>query len=856
MKLPKTYNPADYEANIYALWESSGAFSPTGQGKPYSIVMPPPNANANLHIGHALFVTLEDILIRYHRMKGRDTIWIPGADHAGFETWTVFEKHLESIGDSRFNHTRDELYRMTWDFVAQNRAKMEMQIRALGASCDWNNNFFTLDREVVDVIFTTFKKLWDDGLIYRGERIVNFCTYHQTSFADIEIVYREEKGKLWYIDYPLSDGSGSVTVATTRPETMLGDEAVAVNPTDKRYAKLIGQSLNLPLTSRTIPIIADSAVESGFGTGAVKVTPAHDPTDFEIAERHNLPIKSIIGFDGLMIPPTPEEFVSLDVDTARQQVVEQLVDLGLISKIEDYRHQVPHCYKCGRVIQPLVKDQWFVSVKPLVKPAIKAIKDGAVKFTPKQKADELIRYYEELRDWNISRQIPWGIPIPAFQNVDDPSKWVFDTRVDKRQIELDGQVYRRDEDTFDTWFSSGQWPYVVTRGDLKRFYPTSVMETGIDILRAWVSRMIMLGLYISPDVPFREVYFHGLVNDEHNQKMSKSKSNVINPMSVVEQSGADAMRLGVIANRSAALSQAFSPATVVAGRNFCNKLWNIARFISEQPKGDRAVSETLDIADLSLADHWILRQLDQARTAIDQLLGEFRFAEAYETLYHVIWNDLADWWVEASKAESSAGDVATVGQFVLRYCLKLAHPFAPFVTETIWQSISGRLSVEAADQSSSAKPAAQADAELLIAQPWPTKLKYSAKKADEFDEISDIVREVRKAKIDLGGGSRTLSSDDDFIQSHANLIKSLAKVEVVRSSRSGLRLNLATRVAFLTASDAQIAQLEQKKIKQQAEIAAKIKQLEARLANKSYLANAPAVLIDETRAELELLRRS
>ncbi|MDR2524159.1 MAG: class I tRNA ligase family protein, partial [Candidatus Nomurabacteria bacterium] len=419
MKLSKTYQPDDYEPNVYALWEASGAFAPSGQGEPYAIVMPPPNANGNLHAGHALFVACEDILTRYHRMQGRDTIWIPGADHAGFETWVVFERYLESQGKSRFDFSRDQLYQMTWDFVAQQRGNMELQLRALGASCDWNNLVFTLDQQVIDVVFTTFKKLWDDGLIYRGERIVNYCTQHDTSFADIEVEYRQEKGKLWHIDYPLGSGQGSVTVATTRPETMLGDEAVAVNADDPRYAKLVGQKLILPLVGREIPIVADAAVESEFGTGAVKITPAHDPTDFEIGERHGLLITSVIGHDGRIIEPAPAEFVGLTVDEARRQVVEQLEHLGLISKIEDFEHQVPHCYKCGKVIQPLVKEQWFVSVKPLVEKAIKAVEKGKIKFTPQQKADELIRYYQELRDWNISRQIPWGIPIPAFKRVGD-----------------------------------------------------------------------------------------------------------------------------------------------------------------------------------------------------------------------------------------------------------------------------------------------------------------------------------------------------------------------------------------------------------------------------------------------------
>ncbi|GHU08050.1 valine--tRNA ligase [Alphaproteobacteria bacterium] len=919
MKLNKTYQPGEYEPNVYALWEASGTFSPTGQGEPYSIVMPPPNANGNLHIGHALFVACEDVLTRYYRMRGRDTVWIPGADHAGFETWVVFEKYLESQGKSRFDYTRDQLYQMTWDFVAENRGNMEMQLRALGASCDWSKQVFTLDDRVTDVVFTTFKKLWDDGLIYRGERIVNYCTYHDTSFADIEVEHCEEKGKLWYIKYPLvnpdviasaakqssldrhvagaprDDESEYIIVATTRPETMLGDEAVAVNPNDKRYAKLVGQKLTLPLVGKEIPIIADEAVEYEFGTGAVKVTPAHDPTDFDIGQRHNLPITSVIGHDGLIIEPAPSEFVGLSVEQAREQVVEQLTHLGLISKIEDYNHQVPHCYKCGRVIQPLVKDQWFVSVKPLAERAVRAIKDGKIKFTPAQKGEELIRYFSELRDWNISRQIPWGIPIPAFRKVgghpglvpgsnqsdnssigfrdkpemtdDDFPEWIFDTRVDQEEIIVDGVAYKRDNDTFDTWFSSGQWPYIVTRGDLTRFYPNSVMETGVDILRPWVARMIMLGLYVADEVPFSEVYLHGLVNDEHNQKMSKSKGNVINPMDIIDEYGSDAMRMGILANRSAAMPQAFSPATVIAGRNFCNKLWNIARYIESSchsgldpessaistaspPKLSETASRTgsalwrlagvrLGAADVSessggfarsLADNWVFRQLDTARKQIEKYLAEYRFAEAYEVLYHVIWDDVADWYVESSKLGDGQGL-----QFVLEYILKLAHPFAPFVTEAIWQSVHND------DKSTT----------LLILQQWPEEIKSKKPDFATFESIKEIVRQIRNIKAEIGQTKGVLTvAGDSLAADNAELIKHLARLEkiVIDSDEQGIKL--ANTDAKLVATDEQITEYYDKLDSKIATIKTEILKLESRLKNKSYVANAPEELVRESKLAL------
>ena len=995
MKLNKTYQPADYEPSIYALWEASGAFAPSGVGESYSIVMPPPNANANLHVGHSLEI-IKDIMIRYQRMRGRDAIYIPGADHAGFETWVVFERNLEKQGKSRFDYSRDMLYQMTWDFVDQNRKNMEMQIRALGVSCDWNHNFFTLDRGAIDVVYTTFKKMWDDGLIYRGERIVNYCTKHDTSFADIEVDYREGKGKLWYIKYPIvaipachsgldpesrqnsmdspikSANDGGVvsddeyiTVATTRPETMLGDEAVAVNPGDKRYKKLIGQKVVLPMVGKEIPIIADEAVEYEFGTGAVKVTPAHDPIDFDIAQRHNLPITSVIGYDGLMISPVPAEFVGLTAEQAREQVVEQLEHQGLISKIEDYKHQVPYCYKCGTVIQPLVKDQWFVKVKPLAEKAKKAIKDGKIKFTPKSKGEELIRYYDELKDWNISRQIPWGIPIPAFRRENESrvksqesrenteaqnrasclmphasdSEWIFNTQVSEKEIEIDGVKYVRDEDTFDTWFSSGQWPYIVTRGDLTRFYPTTLMEHGVDILRPWNARMIMLGLYITGKVPYENVYLHGMVTDERGQKMSKSKGNVVNPMDFVEKYGSDALRMGIIANRSAGQPQAFSTATVVAGRNFCNKLWNIARFVSsnQNHSAEHAVEFRDEVSSsrisesptrrpafensnqeatsgnskriqrngfdssASIADHWVLRQLDQAREQIEKLLGEYRFSEAFETLYHVVWDDVADWYVESAKLTTDNRLLTTVLELVL----KLAHPFAPFVTETIWQSLYNddkdtiphhflqHYEKHNKQQCKKCKTVIKSGVGL-ISQQWPEKLRFDKKKAAEFERVKGLVSEIRARNVDLGGGKRKLYYvNSQLVAKNTDLIKFLGRLESVDMGRgSGLRLRVSTVChpelvsgsnnkivavgdsssdwipeqvrndkntarddsaqtgIWLSANAKEIADYQAKLETNLAETKKEVKKLEARLANKSYVKNAPAELVAETQNEL------
>ena len=834
MKLPKTYEPSQYEPAIYALWETSGAFAPTGKGEPYSIVMPPPNANGNLHVGHGYMIPLQDILIRYHRMRGRDTIWIPGADHAGFETWVVFERSLEKQGKTRFDFSREELYKMTWDFVEKQRGNMELQLRALGASCDWSSLVFTLDKKVIDTVFQTFKQLWDDGLVYRGERIVNYCTFHHTSFADIEIIFKDDSSHLWHISYPLSSGEGDITIATTRPETMLGDVAIAVNPEDDRYRDLIGKTVKLPLSDREIPIIADEAVDINFGTGAVKITPAHDPLDFEIGQRHELNSISIIGQDGLITDNAPEKYRGLTVADAREDVVKDLEAAGRLIKTEKYNHQVPHCYKCDTVIQPLLMKQWFISTRVLAQKAKMAIQDGQIKFTPAQKATETINYLSELRDWNISRQIPWGIPIPAFHNIDDPDDWVYDDRVEETEITIDGKTYIRDNDTFDTWFSSGQWPFITTDyllgGDLARFYPNSVMETGADILRPWVSRMIMLGLYRTGKVPFSDVFLHGLILDEHGQKMSKSKGNVINPMEVIEEFGSDALRIGIIMNRSAGQSQAFSPATVVAGRNFCNKLWNIARFIEGQ--GDDVTRERIDNCQPeTIAENWIFAKLDEARQQIENHLANYRFAEAADTIYHTIWDDLADWFIESSKQNARPEFLRKT----LNIALRLAHPFAPFVTETIWTTL-------------------RDDQTTLIAQDWPTVLDYNKNSAEQFKSVITLVAEIRHIVSDLPSGKyKALYQNDSFIAENAELVKQLANLNEFSHAEQpqGLKIPSTSHEAWLDISDDMIyehqARLESKLV----DIRKQIANLETRLGNESYVANAPEKLVQESRAELE-----
>ena len=831
MQLAKQYIPNDYEPNIYALWETSGALEPTGVGKPYSIIMPPPNANGNLHIGHALDMNLKDVLIRYHRMKGDDAVFIPGADHAGFETWVVYERELTKQGKSRFDFSRDQLYSQVWNFVQEKRGNMELQLRALGVSASWKHLTFTLDDKVINTVYDTFKKMWDDNLVYRGERIVNYCTKHQTSFADIEVEHKNEKGKLWKIAYPTLDKIGEIIVATTRPETMLGDVAVAVHPDDERYKKLIGTRILLPIVDKEIPIIADEYVDMSYGTGAVKITPAHDPNDFEIAKRHDLPLESIISPEGKMIN-VPAQFLGLTPVEARARVLEALEALELRRGETEIEHAVGHCYRCGSVIEPMIKEQWFIKTQSLAQPAIDALKKEEITFYPASKRKELIAYLEQLKDWNISRQIPWGIPIPAFVNENDPKDWIFDTRTNEQSIVVNGTTYIREEDTFDTWFSSGQWPYIVTDyltdGDLANYFPTDMMETGMDIMRAWVSRMIMLSLYRTGKLPFKEVYLHGMVNDEHNQKMSKSKGNVINPMELVAEFGSDATRMGVISGRAPAQSQAFNKGSVIAARNFCNKLWNIARFVEAQI-GDN--HQIVDLEPQTPADHWIIRQLNDAANNIALRLEQYRFSETSETVYHTIWDDVADWYIESSKTAINRPLLS----WVLATSLKIAHPFAPFVTETIWQTLN------------------YTDG-ILMREAWPTPEKFDPIAAEQFEQLKLLVAEGRWVIAELPGNKkyRLLYGNDSLIADNQDTIKHLMRLEAIEHTDQprGLRLAAANREAWLDIDSETLYQHQENLEMRLAEARQKLARLKKRLENPTYVEKAPAHLVEETREQL------
>ena len=851
MTFAKSYEPSEYESEIYGAWEASGAFNPKLATKPtdhdadgvddreqnqntFSIVMPPPNANGDLHIGHGLTIALEDSLTRYYRLRGDSTWYIPGADHAGFETWVVYEKNLEKQGHTRFEFDRDELYARVWDFVAEQRGNMELQLRALGASCAWDDLTFTLDENVVDRVYTTFEKMWQDGMIYRGEKLVNFCPKHQTAFADIEVEHQDETGTLWDIAYD------DIIVSTTRPETLFGDTAVAVNPDDPRYKDRIGTTVHLPLTDREIPIIADEHADPEYGTGAVKITPAHDFDDFGVGERHNLERIRVISEDGTMIN-VPERYQGLTTMECRKKALQDLKDQGLLKGEKKITHSVAHCYKCGTVLEPTLKEQWFIDVERLAKTAIEHLERGEIKFHPESKQKVLINYLKGLKDWNISRQIPWGIAIPMFRKVDDTATdepdWIFDRRTHLKEIEKAGVKYQRDEDTFDTWFSSAHWPIVCTdwtENNFNPYYPLNVMETGADILFAWVARMIMMGLYVTGEVPFKEVYLHGLVLDAHGKKMSKSKGNVINPMELVARFGSDAFRLGILRGRSAGMNQAFSENSVIAGRNLCNKLWNISRLIQSivDETGEASESPTT----FNMGEDWICREINSCLDQVEQAMTNYRFAEAVEVLYQTIWDKYADWFLESQKIYKNTELLKTT----LETLLIAFHPFAPFVTETIWQNLSWTDG-------------------MIITAKWPAKLEYDPISAEQFENIRIIVSEVRTTLQALPGANNAkkynlLYDNDSLINDNQILIKTLTKVPAINSldgAPRGLRLALANHELYLDVPEKVVKEYKEALTERILAVGRELDALNLRMSNPNYASKAPEHLVKETEDQIK-----
>ncbi len=690
-KFNKPYDPKTTEENIYSIWQESGFFNPDNlpprHQKPFTIVMPPPNANGNLHTGHALFITLEDIMTRFKRMNGFKALWIPGADHAGFETQIVYEKKLEKEGRSRFKMDPQDLYKEIYDFTIENKTNMENQVRRLGASCDWSREKFTLDPGVIKNVQKTFAKMYEDGLTYRGNRMVNWCTKHQTSLSEVETETQEKVDKLYYIKY------GPVTVATVRPETIFGDVAVAVNPNDDRYKHLINTEISVttPIGEMLLKVIGDESVETDFGTGALKITPAHDKNDFEMALRHNLPSVEIINQYGKLNEKTGK-YAGLKINIARDEVVKDLELMGLLEKTEEYTHPVPTCYKCGTTIEPRQLPQWYVKMKPLAEMALKAVQEKKVVFYPDNYRKIFNYWMEHTTDWNISRQIVWGIPIPAkicnacehgFPDLEDAI-----TKCPK----CNGDV-RKDTDTFDTWFSSGQWPLIVTghpdSDDFKKHYPTDIMETGYDLIFKWIPRMVIFGLYLAKIVPFHTVYLHGLVNDAKGKKMSKSKGNVINPLDMTALYGTDALRMALVVANPPGSDTSLSEPKIKGYKNFANKIWNITRFVLSNTEGI-FLDESLIT---NTADKNLLTELNTLTKDITSDLNEHRYHLSSEKIYHYAWHRFADEILEESKnvisgenAEDKLSRQHTL-IFILKRIITVLHPFMPFVTEEIWKDI-------------------------------------------------------------------------------------------------------------------------------------------------------------------------
>lgn len=835
MELAKQYNPAEHESELYKLWEESGAFKPdlNSDKDPFTIIMPPPNANGNLHAGHGMYV-VDDILARYYRMKGRPTLWLPGTDHAGIETQVVFERELAKEGKSRFDFSPTEFYDAALEFVLKNESAMLNQMRSMGFSADWSRKTFTLDEPVITTVYETFKRMHDDGLIYRANRIVNWCPNCNSSFADIEIKYREQIDPLYYIKY------GPFVVATVRPEVIFADTGIAVNPKDERYKQFVGQEVDVEHLwgPRKLRVIADRHVDPKFGTGVVKLTPAHDPNDWDMAQRHDLEVIQGIKTDGTLTEAAGR-FAGMKAAAARAEIAREMEAQGQMDHIDmNYTHSVAYHDRCGTLIEPLTTEQWWLSVDELKKPAIEAIQNGDVTFYPERFTKQAVDWLEGLRDWNISRQNWFGIAIPVYYGLTkDSSKDEYIIAFDEQEaIEYYGKGnYEKETDTFDTWFSSGQWPYATLLAhpelDFARFYPTSVMGTMRDILYLWVTRMIMFGLYRQGAVPFRQVYLWGSVNDAHGKKMSKSKGNVINPLDMTSKFGTDALRLALTIGVTPGTGGSLSEEKIQGYRNFCNKLWNVARFIlSQLPEG---FSPTPPAAN-NLTDQWILGKLGQTIQSVSKDIELFRFSEAGSAVYSFVWNDFADWYIESSKGQANLDLLV----HVLESVLKLVHPFAPFVSEAIWQKMAWQK-------------------QNLIISSWPEATTQYDKEVGEFESLKELILSIRSTKTAVGVGKAKAVTTSQQLHEQLDLIKRLSQLETfdVVEQGSGLRVAHPEYDVWLDVDQQTIEAYVSKLKEQQAEKQKYANSIEKRLSNKSYVYNAPAEIVEESRARLAEAKR-
>lgn len=704
MEISKTYSPQDIEKKWYQDWEKKGYFAPRGEGKAFTILIPPPNVTGILHMGHVLNNTLQDVVVRYHRMNGKPTLWLPGVDHAGIATQNVVEKQLAKEGKSRHQIGRDALVEKIWQWKQEKGGIIIDQLKLLGASCDWSRQRFTMDEMLSRAVKEVFVSLYEAGLIYKGKYIINWCPRCVTALANDEVEHSDEEGKLWHIRYPYADGEGYVTVATTRPETMLGDVAVAVNPGDTRYKALIGKELILPLTGRRIPVIADDYVDKEFGTGCVKVTPAHDPNDFEIGRRHDLEQLLVMDEHGIMNEAAGNDFCGMERYACREKVLQMLSEQGLLDKIDKHEHAVGHCYRCDTVIEPYLSDQWFVRMEPLARRAIEVVETGEVRFQPERWTKVYMHWMNNIRDWCISRQIWWGHRIPAYY-CDDCGEMMVVKDTPTQCSKCAGTNLRQDEDVLDTWFSSWLWPFS-TMGwpdetdDLKRFLPTNVLITAPEIIYLWVARMIMSTLHFKKVIPFDTVLLHGTVRDEIGRKMSKSLGNSPDPIDIIEKVGADALRFSMIFNTPKGADVAYSDAILEGGRNFANKIWNAYRFIMMNIETIEGLPSKEDM-ELELADRWIISRLHEVSREAREHYENLRLNDAAQCIFQFLWDEFCSWYIELSK-DRLKDDAPLASKLTAKYVLldvmqagmRLLHPIMPFISEEIWQEIKTRFPMQ------------------------------------------------------------------------------------------------------------------------------------------------------------------
>ena len=853
-QLDKIYDPKQFEDRIYKFWNDNGYFraEPNPDKKPYTIVIPPPNITGQLHMGHALNNTLQDILIRFRRMQGYEALWIPGTDHASIATEAKIVAAMKEEGITKKDIGRDGFLERAWAWKAKFGGRIVEQLKKLGSSCDWSRERFTLDEGCSKAVNEVFVRLYEKGLIYRGERIINWCPNCETSISDAEVEYAEKAGHFWHLRYPLADGSGYLELATTRPETMMGDTAVAVHPDDERYQHLIGKMLILPLMDREIPIVADTYVDMEFGTGVVKITPAHDPNDFEVGLRHDLPIINIMT-DDAHINENGGKYCGMDLMTARKAVVEDLDKGGFLVKVEEHSHNVGECYRCSTTVEPRVSKQWFVKMQPLAEPAIEAVKQGKTKFVPERFDKTYYHWMENIKDWCISRQLWWGHRIPAYY-CQDCGEMVVSKETVSVCPKCGSHNMKQDEDTLDTWFSSALWPFSTlgwpeNTEDLKYFYPTSTLVTGYDIIFFWVARMIFSGVEHMGEVPFDTVLIHGLVRDAQGRKMSKSLGNGIDPMEVIDEFGADALRFMLATGNSPGNDMRYTPERITASRNFANKLWNATRFIlmnlSEETDKVELPSELL------AEDKWVLSKYNNLIREVTANLEKFELGIAVQKLYDFIWDILCDWYIELTKARLNAGGETSVNAqkvlvYVMSNTLKLLHPFMPFITEEIWQALPH-------------------DGESIMIEKYPeydSALSFEKEEAD-FERVMEAIRTIRNARAEKNIPPSKKAAvyvetpyEEIFMNAAPFFVRLASTSELIvgKDFDLGNTMQLVTDCAriFIPMGDLIDTEKELERLnKEKAACEKDIQFLNGKLSNEKFVSKAPEAVVAQEKEKLE-----